>query len=117
MSSDLPTGSITAAAVFSLVSFLGLLIGVPLMLNDVAQLENEMIQQRQIYMDMVGISLYFISAKTYSPTIKESLSSPICNSQSNRMWRDVMADGEQTRKERAAVAIRRRRQCEICINA
>jgi hypothetical protein len=51
--SDLPKGSITAAAIFSLVSFLALLIGVPLMLNDVAQLENEMIQQRQVFMDMV----------------------------------------------------------------
>lgn len=53
MSSSLPSGSITAAATFSLVSFLALLIGVPLMLNDVAQLENEIAQQRQVYMDMV----------------------------------------------------------------
>jgi len=52
-SSSLPKGTITAATTFSLVSFLALLIGVPLLINDLNELENLMAHQKQIYMDMV----------------------------------------------------------------
>src|SRR4051794_34215894 len=96
--SDLPKGPITAAATFSLVSFLTLLIGVPLMLKDMAQLEHEMMQQRQVYMDMV--KKYFVLKNRKNFLIK-----------SNNMWRDVMDQGEITRKESAAYGIRQRRQC------
>lgn len=51
--SGLPKGSLTAAVTFSVVSFLALIVGIVLMLNDVAQLEYDMSQQRQVYMDMV----------------------------------------------------------------
>ena len=50
---DLPKSTVTAAAVFALISSVSLLIGVPLMLYDVAQLESELAQQRQLYVDMV----------------------------------------------------------------
>lgn len=52
-SPSLPKGTITAATTFSLVSFLALLIGVPLLINDLNELENLMAHQKQIYMDMV----------------------------------------------------------------
>ena len=50
---DLPKSTVTAAALFALISSVSLLIGVPLMLYDVAQLESELAQQRQLYVDMV----------------------------------------------------------------
>lgn len=49
----LPTGTLTTAAIFAVTSFCALLIGVPVMLNDVANLHSELAQQHQIYRDMV----------------------------------------------------------------
>jgi cell division protein FtsX len=80
---DLPKSSVTAAAIFAVISFVTLLIGVPLMLNDMAQLESELAQQRQIHLDMA-----------------------------NTMWSTIMEQKEVTRKERATdYADRQRRQC------
>uniref|UniRef100_A0A914HMA6 Protein kinase domain-containing protein n=1 Tax=Globodera rostochiensis TaxID=31243 RepID=A0A914HMA6_GLORO len=76
---ELPTGALTTAAILAITSFGAILIGVPLMLNDVANLQSELAQKSQVYMDM-----------------------------SNNMWRDIMTQGEQSRKEHAN--IRQRRQ-------
>lgn len=50
---DLPKSTVNAAAIFAVISSVSLLIGVPLMLYDVVQLESELAQQRQLYVDMV----------------------------------------------------------------
>ncbi|KAI3408384.1 hypothetical protein GPALN_010308 [Globodera pallida] len=84
---DLPKSCLMAAAIFSTISFAALLIGVPLMLNDVATLQFELAQQQKIYKEM-----------------------------SNNMWHDVMGQGEMIRMERANANVRSRRQYDHFLN-
>jgi TctA family transporter len=76
--------TVTVAASLAGLSFVSLLIGVPMILNDVANLEEEVAQQRQTYLDT-----------------------------SNRMWRELMEQGETTRVQRSTFDAerRQRRQC------
>uniref|UniRef100_A0A915E6H3 Nematode cuticle collagen N-terminal domain-containing protein n=1 Tax=Ditylenchus dipsaci TaxID=166011 RepID=A0A915E6H3_9BILA len=74
--------SVTAAASLAGIAFVALLVGVPVMLNDLGNLETQLAQQHKNYMDM-----------------------------SNKMWKELMDQGEKTRMDRSAyVAARRERR-------
>lgn len=77
--------TVTAAASLAGIAFISLIIGVPMMLNDVGNLETELRQQHHNYMEL-----------------------------SNRMWKELMNQSEQTRVARAknAQSKRERRQCK-----
>uniref|UniRef100_A0A914HGJ6 C3H1-type domain-containing protein n=1 Tax=Globodera rostochiensis TaxID=31243 RepID=A0A914HGJ6_GLORO len=79
----LPKWSVRTAASMAFLSLASVLVGVPLMLNDMTQLENDVSHQRKIYMDL-----------------------------SNKMWKSVMEQNEVIRMERSADSIRQRRQDE-----
>ncbi len=77
--------TVSVAASFAGVAFASLVLGVSWILNDVANLEAEVLQQRQHYMDT-----------------------------SNRMWKELMVQGEQTRVQRSTYESQRhRRQCIV----
>lgn len=80
--------TVTAAASLAGIAFIALLIGVPMMLNDVANLETELGHQRENFIEL-----------------------------SNRMWKELMSQSEQTRLARDASnqAYRQRRQCMLII--
>ncbi|KAL3091614.1 hypothetical protein niasHT_024196 [Heterodera trifolii] len=79
----LPQRVTWAAASMAFLSFASVFISVSIMLIDVAHLEGEISEHRQMYMDL-----------------------------SNKMWRSVMEQNEMIRLERSVGAIRRRRQYE-----
>nr|CAD2203209.1 unnamed protein product [Meloidogyne enterolobii] len=82
--SSLPKGTVNIAAGLALVSFGTLMLGVPLMLMDLANFEKEMSQKRQIVEDM-----------------------------GSQMWSTIMEQNLLTRKARAAeLTARQRRQYE-----
>nr|CAD2208670.1 unnamed protein product [Meloidogyne enterolobii] len=82
--SSLPKGTVNIAAGLALVSFGTLMLGVPLMLMDLANFEKEMSQKRQIVEDI-----------------------------GSQMWSTIMEQNVLTRKARAAeITARQRRQYE-----
>ncbi|KAL3075835.1 hypothetical protein niasHT_032038 [Heterodera trifolii] len=77
----LPHACLIVAAIFSTISFASLLVGVPMMLNDMASLQFEMAKQQKIYMEM-----------------------------SNNMWSDIMGQAQFIRMTRAKHYRQRRQQ-------
>jgi len=77
---------VTLAAILASLSFVVLLVGVPLVLNDIASLESEAASQHSHYMVM-----------------------------SNRMWDTLMEEGELTRLQIAEYGTeqRHKRQCGV----
>lgn len=83
--SDLPTGTVTVAVILSVISLSAILVGVPLMLNDLVNLQLEFGLKSQAHLDM-----------------------------SNVLWRDIMKEvatiGQWDKREQKQT-IRKRRQC------
>ena len=103
MASDLPRGTVSLAALLAGIALSLLLVGVPIMLQDVANLEMRVIAQRQVYLDQTNnawyLNYFFIIQKT-------------CLTLLGCLRKHILDEGEKTRQEHAMVR-QRRQSCNF----